>query len=464
MDDVLNMDACAQAAAIAGGQLGAEELMRATLARIEAVNGAANAIVSLRSAGDLLAEARMADRAEACGALHGLPVAIKDLANARGLPTSQGSPLFAGQMALQDDLHVERMRAAGAIILGKTNTPEFGLGSQTYNPVFGATPNPYDANLTCGGSSGGAAVALAHGMVSLADGSDMMGSLRNPAGWCNIYGMRPSWGTVPGDISGDTFLHQLSTNGPMARSPDDLALLLEVMAGPDPRLPHGRALEPARGAGRRIGWLGDWDGVYPFEPGILPLCKAALGAIEGAEIHDLDAPFSREALWQSWIDLRSWAVGASLAPMLADEAMCARLKPEAIWEAERGAALSAMQVHRASVIRSEWFLAAHALFEQYDVLAMPTAQVWPFAHDQAWPRQINGVEMDSYHRWMECVVPASLIGLPVVAVPAGFGANGLPMGLQLIGRRGADRDLLELAGQYHRATGWPQARPPMRNV
>ncbi len=460
MDDVLNMEARAQAAAIATGRISAEDLMCATLAQIEATNGAANAIVSLRSTKDLLAEARMADRADARGPLHGLPVAIKDLANAKGLPTTQGSPLFAGQVAQEDDLHVARMRAAGAIIMGKTNTPEFGLGSQTYNPVFGVTSNPYDETLTCGGSSGGAAVALAHRMVSLADGSDMMGSLRNPAGWCNVYGMRPSWGTVPGAIKGDAFLHQISTNGPMARSPDDLTLLLEVMAGPDPRQPHGCALEPARGAGQRIGWLGDWGGALPYEPGILALCKAALGAFIGAEVDALEAPFSRDALWQSWTDLRSWAVGASLAPMLADEAMRARLKPEAIWEAEHGAALSAMQVHRASVTRSEWFTTAAALFDRYDVLAMPTAQVWPFAHDQAWPREIDGVEMDSYHRWMECVVPASLIGLPVVAVPAGFGEAGLPMGLQLIGRRGADRDLLALAQRYHEATGWPQARPP----
>ncbi|QIE44766.1 amidase [Pseudohalocynthiibacter aestuariivivens] len=460
MDDVLALGARAQITAIVSGRLSAEDLMRASLTRIESANGPANAIVSMRSADDLMAEARSADRAEARGPLHGLPVAIKDLANARGLPTSQGSPLFAGQMADADDLHVARMRAAGAIIIGKTNTPEFGLGSQTFNQVFGVTPNPYDADRTCGGSSGGAAVALAYGMVSLADGSDMMGSLRNPAGWCNVYGMRPSWGVVPGEVRGDTFLHQISTNGPMARSPDDLKLLLEVMAGPDPRQPHGRALEPAHGAGRRIGWLGDWGGMMSFEPGILALCEAALEAIDGAEVDALTAPFARDALWQSWTDLRSWAVGASLAPMMADETMRARLKPEAVWEAERGAAMSAMRVHRASVTRSEWFMAADALFERYDVLAMPTAQVWPFGHDQAWPKTINGVEMDSYHRWMECVVPASLIGLPVVAVPAGFGGNGLPMGMQLIGRRGADRDLLALAETYHRATGWPQARPP----
>ncbi|RKF15157.1 amidase [Roseovarius spongiae] len=465
MDDVLNLDAGAQAALIAEGRLSCEDLMRATLARVDAVNGAANAIVALRDGDDLLAEARAADDSAARGPLHGLPIAIKDLADAAGLPTSQGSPLFAGQVAAEDAPHVARLRAAGAIVIGKTNTPEFGLGSQTFNEVFGATPNPYDANLTCGGSSGGAAAALAHRMVALADGSDMMGSLRNPAGWCNVYGMRPSWGVVPGDPTGELFLHQLSTNGPMARSPDDLGLMLGVMAGPLAGTPHGRALEPARGFGDdgpRIGWLGDWGGAWPFEAGILDLCESALQVFagQGAEIEPLAPPFPAEALWDSWTALRNWSVGASLAPLMEDAAARDRLKPEAIWEAERGAALSAGDVHAASVIRSNWFRAAAALLERYDALALPTAQVWPFAHATRWPDHIGAVEMDTYHRWMECVIPASLIGLPAVAVPAGFGANGLPMGLQLIGRRGADRDLLALAEMYHVETRWPERRPP----
>src|SRR6056297_3305650 len=219
MDDILKLDATEQAAQIARADLCAETLMHATLARIASVNGSLNAVVSLRDADDLLAEARAADAGPVKGPLHGLPIAIKDLADAAGLPTSQGSPAFAGQVAVTDAPHVARLRAAGAIVIGKTNTPEFGLGSHTYNPVHGATCNPYDPSVSCGGSSGGAAVALATGMLSIADGSDMMGSLRNPAGWCNVYGMRPSWGLVPGTgaAEGDAFLHQISTEGPMAR-------------------------------------------------------------------------------------------------------------------------------------------------------------------------------------------------------------------------------------------------------
>lgn len=468
MEQILSLDATEQAARIARREITAEAVMRATLARIEEVNPHLNAIVSLRDADALLAEARTADSQAPRGPLHGLPIAIKDLADAQGLPTSQGSPIFAGQVAQSDSLHVARLRAAGAIVIGKTNTPEFGLGSHTYNPVHGATGNPYDPQLSCGGSSGGAAVALSACMVPIADGSDMMGSLRNPAGWCNIYGMRPSWGRVPDDPDGDIFLHRLATNGPMARSPRDLALLLDVMAGPDPRQPASLPKERFSGLsgqieGKRIGWLGDWGGALAVEGGILSLCEEALEVFArlGATIERLPPPFPREALWEAWTTLRSWSVATGLAPLFEKVQMRDRLKPEAIWEIERGLAFSAMEVHRASVIRSQWFLAAAELLSGVDALAMPTAQVWPFPLTQTWPRAIGDVAMDTYHRWMECVIPAGLIGLPVVAVPAGFGAAGLPMGLQLIGAYGADRAMLDLAEGYHRATGWPTRRPPV---
>lgn len=463
MNDILDMDATRQVDLIRRGDLSAEDLMRACLARIEAVNGVANAIVALRDRDDLLAEARARDNApDKKGALHGLPVAIKDLANVEGMITSHGSPIFTGLRARADDLHVARKRAAGVIFIGKTNTPEFGLGSHTFNPVHGATCNAYDPRLSSGGSSGGAAVALALQMLGIADGSDMMGSLRNPAGWNNIYGFRPSWGRVPSEPEGDTFLHQLATNGPMARCPSDLALLLNVMSGPDPRQPHGLAPEcftasQADLRGRRIAWLADWGGALPMEEGILDLCQAALKVFEdlGCHIEPISAPFSRDALWQSWTILRSWSVASALKPLMDNPHSRAQLKDSAIWEAERGLALSAGEIHAASVIRSDWFRAAAGLFDRFDALAAPTAQVWPFAIDQPYPTQIAGQAMDSYHRWMEVTISASLIGLPALAVPAGFGARGLPMGLQMIGRHGDDQSLLTLAETYHHATLWP---------
>ena len=465
MDDVLTWAARVQARAIAEGALSAEDLMRATLARIEEVNPALNAVVSLRDEGVLLAEAKAADNRPPEGPLHGLPIAIKDLADAKGVPTSQGSPAFAGQIAARDSLHVARLRAAGAIVIGKTNTPEFGLGSHTYNPVHGVTRNPYDATKSCGGSSGGAAVALATGMLSIADGSDMMGSLRNPAGWCNVYGHRPTWGLVPATPEGENFLHPVSTNGPMARSPGDLALLLDVMAGPEVQQPYGCAvpdLTVGGGAkGARIAWLGDWGGAFRYEEGIAPLCEAALDVLEaqGAVVEPLAPPFDRGLLWHSWTTLRSWAMAAQLGPLLEAPETRDQLKPEAVWEIERGRALSALDVHKASEIRSEWFRVAAGLFESYDALALPTAQVWPFPVDWEWPREVAGEKMDSYHRWMEVMVAASLAGLPAVAIPAGFGAQGLPMGVQLIGPRGGDGALLRLAQAYHAATDWPGQRP-----
>ena len=229
--NILDIGALAQSEALANGSLTARALMEATLERIDAVNGAVNAIVALRPRAELLAEADRADATPRVGWLHGIPIAIKDLSDAKGLPTAKGSPLFAGTIAQKDSVFVARIRAAGAIIIGKTNTPEFGLGSHTFNPVYGPTRNPYDHTRSAGGSSGEAAAALATGMLSIADGSDMMGSLRNPAGWNNVYGMRPSWGTVPPEPEGDMFLHQLSMAGPMARCPRDLAALLDTMTG-----------------------------------------------------------------------------------------------------------------------------------------------------------------------------------------------------------------------------------------
>lgn len=467
MDDLLEKDAGALVAAMAGGEITAEALMRATLARIEAVNGHVNAIVSLRDAETLLAEAQAADQAPRRGPLHGLPVAVKDLANVAGMVTSEGSPAFAHRVADADDLHVARMRAAGVIFIGKTNTPEFGLGSHTFNPVFGATRNPHDPAVTCGGSSGGAAVALATRMTAIADGSDMMGSLRNPAGWNNVYGFRPSWGRVPSGGEGDNYLHQISTNGPMARSPADLALLLNVMAGPDARQPLGLpaaefSTDDADISGKRIGWLGDWGGAWAMEEGILGLCRGALDVFAGAGcmVEDVPAPFSREALWESWTVLRSWAIASGLAPLMARAETRDQLKDTAIWEAERGMALQAAEVQAASEIRSAWFRAAADLFDRFDALVVPTAQVWPFAVEMPYPTQIAGQGMDTYHRWMEVMIPASLIGLPALAVPAGFGAGGLPMGMQIIGRHGDDQGVLSLAEAYHRRTFWPQKNPP----
>ena len=453
---MLDWDAERLSRAIAARDLSPVDLMSETLSRIEEVNPALNAIVSLGDPDRLMARAKAAEAEAPRGWLHGIPVAVKDLANAAGFPTSMGSPAFAGQIAATSDIAITRMEAAGAIVIGKTNTPEFGLGSHTYNPVHGPTQNAILPGRSAGGSSGGAAVALASGMLSVADGSDMMGSLRNPAGWNGVYGMRPSWGRVPSEPLGEMFWSTLSTNGPMARSPGDLARLLDTMSGPDPRQPHGWDAAEVAGrldvdlSGRRIAWLGDWGGALPMEEGVLTHTRAALERLAslGVQIEEIAPPFSREALWQSWTVLRSFAVSQSLGLLYDTRADV--LKPEAIWEIERGRSFTALDLQKASAIRSDWFRTARRLFETFDALALPTAQCWPFPVEIDWPKEIDGTTMDTYHRWMEVVICASLIGLPAAAVPCAPDAEGRPLGVQIIGAPRGDLAVLQIASGWHR--------------
>ena len=454
---------------IAAREVSCAEVMAAHLSRTLTVNPLVNALVSLRDPDVLMAEARVADASPRKGWLHGLPLAVKDLVATKGLRTTWGSPLFADHVPVADGLVAARMRAAGAIFVGKSNTPEWGHGSHSFNPVHGVTRNPYDLALTAGGSSGGAAAALAARLVPVADGSDMMGSLRNPAAFCNVYGFRPTWGLVPSDADGDTFLATLSTEGPMGRTVEDVARLLAVLAGPNPCVPFGREA-PDFGAGLdcdvnglRIGWLGNWGGAHATEPGILALCEAALRVFEGmgAEVEPVAAPFPAADLWHSWTTLRAMLNANAKRDLYADPAQRAQVKAETIWEIEQGLTLTSEAVHAASVIRSRWYACVARLFETYDALVLPSAQVWPFPVEWRWPQAIGDRVMDTYHRWMEVVIPVSLAGLPALACPAGFGVQGLPMGFQLFGPAGADAKVLAIGQAYHRATDWPGRRVPV---
>ena len=432
MSDVTALDAAALSAALEAGTVGAADVMAATLDRIEQLNPRVNAIVSMRPREVLMAEARAAERMPRRGWLHGVPFAVKDLVETAGIRTTRGSPLLADHVPEVDDILAARLRAAGAILIGKTNVPEFGLGSHSYNPVHGTTRNPYDLSRTAGGSSGGAAAALAARLVAVADGSDFMGSLRNPAAFCNVYGFRPTFGRVPADPVGDVFLHQFATNGPMARTPRDMALLLDTLAGPDPRDPH--SLPPhasfAEGLtadirGCRIGWIGDWGGHYPIEAGILPLCEAALAVFAelGATVEPVTPAFDPARLWEAWQTLRGFALTGRLGSLVADPAKRPLLKPEAVWEVESAAGLTAADVLAASGVRSAWFVHAAGLFRQFDALVLPSAQVFPFDADWTWPREVAGRRMATYHQWMEVVIPASLAGLPALSVPVGFSSE-----------------------------------------
>jgi amidase len=466
--DLVEFSASELSRMIAARKVSPSEVMAAHLAQIAAVNGAVNAVISLRDPDALIAEARAADDAPATGWLHGLPMAVKDLCATKGLRTTYGSPLFADFVPAKDDLLAARIRGAGAIFIGKTNTPEWGHGSHSFNPVHGVTRNPYDLSRSAGGSSGGAAAGLAARMLPVADGSDMMGSLRNPAAFCNVYGFRPSWGLVPADAEGDTHLATLATEGPMGRTIEDIARLLTVQAGVNPEVPFGResadfaATLQTEMRGKRIAWLGDWGGAYPMEPGILDLCKAGLQVFSdlGVEVEALAPPFPAAKLWQSWITLRAMLNAGRFKAIYQDPAKRAQLKPETLWEIEQGRDLTAQAVYEASVVRSRYYAHMARLFETYDAVVLPTAQVWPFPAEWRWPQTINEVVMDSYHRWMEVVIPVSLIGLPALSLPVGFGANGLPMGMQIAGPVGADAAILAMGQAYHLATDWPARHPP----
>ncbi|MDB6002777.1 MAG: amidase [Rhizobacter sp.] len=475
MHEICELPARELAALIRSRALSSRDVVSAFLQRIDALNPRFNAIVSRVEPELVLAQADAADaavaRGDALGALHGLPQAIKDTAATRGIRSTFGSPLFADHVPDVDAIVVQRMRAAGAIFVGKTNVPEFGLGSHTYNPVFGATCNAWDARFSAGGSSGGAAVALALRMLPVADGADMGGSLRNPAAFNNVLGLRPSQGRVPFWPRADAFLGQLTTEGPMGRSADDLALLLSVQSGYDPRAPlcldsavpdwHDRLERDFQGA--RIGWLGDLGGHLPFEDGILSLCESALGgfAAAGIAVEPVKPAFDWRRVWRAFVVLRQFSLGSKFAASYDRPEQRALMKPELQWEITQSRALAVSDVQQALIDRTAWYDLLLGLFEDHDFLALPTAQVFPFAIEQAWPRQIAGRAMDSYHRWMEVVTPGTLSGCPVISLPAGFDARGLPMGVQLIGRPRDDLSVLQLAHLHGQLCDWLQMKPPV---
>ncbi len=475
--EITSMSAVQLSDAIRSRQVSCAEVMSAYLGRIGRYNPVYNAVVSMADEDILMAEARNADEELAKGQyrgwMHGMPMAIKDLADAEGLQACYGSKIFEGHVADADSLHVARMRAQGAIFIGKTNTPEFGLGSQSYNNVHGTTKNAYDPFLVAGGSSGGAATAMATHMVPIADGSDMMGSLRNPAAFNNVIGFRPSQGRVP-DISSELFYHQLATDGPMGRNVSDTIRLLVTMAGHDSRaplslrdsLPSYDTFKPVSLKNYKIGWLGDYNGYLIMEEGVLPLCENSLNGLtdHGAIVEPCSPDYDMARLWETWLTFRHWAISSGLLRTLYDDPKTRNLlKPEIVWEVEGGLNMPASRVAKAAVARADWYRALESLFQTYDILALPTAQVFPFDANIHWPKSINGKPMDTYHRWMETVIGGTLGGIPVVNLPAGFDKKGRPMGIQFMGRMGQDKAVMEFALAYEAATDHLERRPVLKS-
>jgi amidase len=474
--DITALDAVALSRAIHARDLSCVDVLDAYLAQIDRLNPRVNAIVALQDRAALrrLAAERDAQLAagRSLGALHGFPQAPKDILPVAGLPTTRGSRIFRDTIPTADAVMYERMRAAGALFVGRTNSPEFGLGGHTYNDVYGRTGNAFDPALSAGGSSGGAAVAVALRMLPVADGSDMMGSLRTPAAFNHVFGFRTTPGLVPHGPGEEVFFQQFSVSGPMARNVPDLALLLSITAGFDPRLPLSRRSDSPGAfagalerdfAGTRIGWLGDLGGHLATEPGLLATCEQALRhfAAIGCSVEAAQPAFDLARLWRAWLALRSFVFAGANAALYRDADKRALMKPEAVWEVEQGLQLSALDVHDAARVRTAWYEALRALFRHFDFLVLPAAQVFPFDGQWHWPREVGGRAMDTYHRWMECVVPATMAGLAALAAPAGFGPAGGPAGIQIVGPAQCDFEVLQLGHAYAQASGCSAVASPL---
>ncbi len=450
-------------------KLSATEVLRAFLAQIERVNPKVDAIVTLVPEA-ALAAAKKFDKnfkSNRDKPLAGLPIAYKDLVATKGIRTTRGSPIYRDYVPAEDDALVERLSAAGAITLGKTNTPEFGAGSQTFNQVFGATRNPYDLGKTCGGSSGGAAVAVACGMLPFADGSDLGGSLRNPANFCSVVGFRPTPGRVPNWPASNAW-DTMSVSGPIGRTVEDVAFLFSAMAGPDPRVPTSIA-EPGKiFAGSlsrsfkktRIAWSRNLGGL-PIDARVTAVLEKQKKTFKelGCRLEEAEPDLSGAT--EAFETLRALAFLQKHGPLLRQHR--AQLKQTVVWNIEAGLALTSERIARAQTLRSELFQRMRAFLDRYDFLLCPVSQVTPFSVDQEYPVEIEGAKMGNYLDWMKSCYYVTATSHPAVSVPAGFtdDAVPLPVGLQMVGRYRDDFGVLQLARAFEQHNLPWQRRPPI---
>jgi amidase len=448
-------------------RLSARELMQAHLDTIRVWNPHVNALVAKLDDDRCLALADAADRTlargEPVGVLHGLPWAFKDLEPAIGFPCTLGSSIFRNDRPAFDSVLVERLRRSGVLPIAKTNAPEFGMGSQTYNEVYGTTLNPYDLSKTCGGSSGGAAVGVACGMLPASDGSDLGGSLRNPGNFNNVVGFRPSVGLVPMAPTTLPFLG-FAVKGAFGRSVADAAFVLSVMAGPDARDPASYPCDPAKFAqqlGRsfkdvRIAWCPDLGGL-PLDPRVRAVLEARRQVFESLGCIVEDAHPDLHGADEVFLTLRAFRSWTNLAPLLALRR--AEFKPEAVWEIEQGAALTTSQI-AAAMVRHGEILERFRKFQQtYPFLLAAVNQAPPFDARIHWPASIEGVAMENYIAWMKSAYWITTTFCPAISVPAGFTPDGLPVGIQIVGPHRDDLGVLQLAHAFEQATGCGRRRP-----
>ncbi len=466
MSELVHRRAVDHAAMLRRREISARELLDAHLAQIDATNGALNAVVTLVP--EIAYEmADAADRALADGGavplLTGLPVAHKDLHETRGIRTTFGSPVYSSYVPTRTTLIVQRMQDAGAVTLGKTNTPQHGAGSQTFNEVFGATLNPWNLDYTPGGSSGGAAVALAAGMVSLADGSDYGASLRNPASFTNTVGFRPSPGRIPTWPTIDAWWTH-SVHGPMARTVEDIALFMAAVAGPDDRIPisierPGSEFATPLGAdwhGTSLAWSDDLGGL-PIDPTVTAALQPARAVLEdlGFSVTDAAPDFSGAEesfrVWRGYAYARQFAAAIERDPDAYKETIR--------WNTEYGLGLTPEDLGRAATLRTKLRERVLSFLETHRFLAIPTSAVPPFPVTEEYPTEIAGVPMENYTSWFATCYYISAVELPAISVPAGFTDDGLPIGLQIVGRHHADLDVLKAAFAFQQATELWKRRP-----
>lgn len=469
VNDVCFMRARDLARMIREKKISSREVMQAHLKQIARVNPRVNAIVSLVPEEQLMAQALAADEAIAkrhlLGTLHGLPVGVKDLHLTRGIRTTHGSPLHANDIPTEDCLVVQREKKAGAIVIGKTNVPEWGLGSQTFNPVFGPTLNPYDLSKTCGGSTGGGAVALACGMVPLADGSDMGGSLRNPPNFCNVVGIRPSPGRVPNPPTALGWF-TLSVDGPVARDVTDCAFFLSVLAGFDRRSPISIDRSGSEFANSLAGR--DFKGVrvavfkdlgLPWEPAVRDAVKAQRKVFEslGCIVEEAEPDFTDAN--ESFLLWRHWSIELSFGDIL--EANADQLNEYVHWHVQEGRKLTGPQLARAEAKRTELYQRMRQFMEKYEFFVLPVNQVLPFDVSTHYPTEIAGVKMETYIAWMKSAYYISAVGNPAMSVPCAFSSTGLPVGIQIVGRHNDDWGVLQMGYAFEQATNIGKRRPPI---
>ncbi len=459
MSLTVDSTARAMAEAVRRREISARELLELHLTRIAERNPELTAIVSLDEerarTGAAEADAATA-RGDELGPLHGLPFAFKDTHDVAGWRTTYGSPLFADHVPDTDDLVVARIRAAGAVPIGRTNVPEFAAGSHTFNPVFGTTRNPVDPTRSAGGSSGGAACALRAGMVPLADGSDMGGSLRNPASFCGVVGLRPSLGRVPSWPT-DNLWETTGTSGPLARDVGDVALLLSVIAGPDPRVPTaladpGSTFAPPISSelrGLRVAVTTDLGGLLEVDREVAAVVEGAGARLAGAGAHVETAHPDLAEAEDTFRTLRAWLFQAGFGELLA--AHPDEIKQSLADNIRAGEGLTGADIARAYAGRTALAERMRRFFESYDVLVLPTSQVPPFPADQEYPASINGRPMATYLDWMRSCYVITVTGCPAISVPAGTTGDGLPVGVQIVAPFGADRRLLEVAAAFEAA-------------